>query len=52
MILFFGIINLILIFWQLSTGLRLIKVSPKTHRRTGIALVISALIHAGLALLA
>lgn len=52
MILFFGILNLILLLWQLATGLHVIKISYKTHRKTGIALVISALIHAGLALLA
>ena len=52
MILAFGVLNIILLVWQLLTGLRVIRVSPRIHRKTGIALVCSALIHAGMALLA
>ncbi len=52
MILAFGIINLILLAWQLLTGLHVIRVSARTHRKTGIVLVISASLHAGMALLA
>jgi len=52
MILGFGVINMILLIWQLLTGLHIIGVSPGVHRKTGIALVISATLHAGMALLA
>ena len=52
MILAFGILNLILILWQLLTGLHVIRVSPRLHRNTGIALAASAVIHASLALIA
>jgi len=51
MVLIFGIINLVLLLFQLSTGKRWIKVSFATHRKSGIALVISAVIHAILAIL-
>jgi len=51
MILGLGILNFLLILWQLSTGMRWIKISYKTHRKTGIALLVSALIHGSLALL-
>jgi len=52
LILILGIINLILLFFQLSTGLRWMKVRFGIHRKTGIALLISAVLHALLALLA
>ena len=45
-VLILGIINFLLILFQLSSGLRLIKVSFLTHRKTGIALLISASLHA------
>lgn len=51
-ILVFGILNLFLVVFQLCTGMRWIKVSFKTHRRAGIILLVSAVIHAGLAFLA
>ena len=51
MILAFGILNIILILWQLLTGLHVIRVSTRTHRNTGIVLVASAMIHATMALL-
>ncbi len=51
-ILILGILNLVLLVFQLCTGLRWIRVSFKTHRRTGIILFVSAVTHAGLALLA
>ncbi len=50
-ILLFGIFNLILVLFQLSTGFRWIAVSFRTHRRTGIILLVSALIHSILAFL-
>ena len=45
-VLILGVINFLLILFQLSSGLRLIKVSFLTHRKTGIALLISASVHA------
>lgn len=52
MILALGIINLILLAWQLVTGLHIIRISPSIHRKTGIVLVVTALLHAGMAVLA
>ncbi|MFO8111326.1 MAG: hypothetical protein R6T92_02345 [Desulfosalsimonadaceae bacterium] len=52
MILALGVINMVLILWQLLTGLHIIGVSPGLHRKTGIALVFTAALHAGMALLA
>ncbi len=45
-VLILGVINFLLILFQLSSGLRLVKVSFPTHRKTGIVLLISAFIHA------
>jgi len=45
-VLILGVINFLLILFQLSSGLRLINVSFLTHRKTGIALLISASLHA------
>ena len=52
MILAFGVLNIVLLVWQLLTGLHVIRISPRVHRKTGIALVASAVVHASLALLA
>ena len=51
-ILILGVLNLVLALFQLGTGMHWVKVPVKIHRTTGILLVISALIHGGLALLA
>ena len=51
-ILVLGILNMLLILFQLSTGLRWIKVPYKVHRGTGIILLISAFLHAFFAFLA
>lgn len=51
-ILILGICNLLLICFQLLSGLRIIKVGIKLHRKTGIALFVFALTHGLLALLA
>ena len=51
-VLILGLINMILILFQLSTGLRWIKVSFRTHRKTGMTLSISAALHGLLAYLA
>jgi len=45
-ILILGFLNMILILFQLSTGLRWIKVPFGIHRRTGMILFISAALHA------
>jgi hypothetical protein len=50
-VLILGVINFLLILFQLSSGLRLIKVSFLTHRKTGIVLLISASLHALFAIL-
>lgn len=52
MILLFGILNFALILFQMSTGLRWIKVPFGVHRKSGRILFISATLHALLALLA
>ena len=51
-ILMLGLINMILILFQLNTVLRWIKVPFGMHRRTGMILFISAALHAILAYLA
>jgi len=51
-ILVLGVINMILILFQLGTGLRWIKVPFRMHRRTGIILFIGAALHGTLAFLA
>lgn len=44
-----GILNLILLLYQLMSGLRFFKFSFKIHKFSGILLVISAVFHAILA---
>jgi hypothetical protein len=51
-VLILGLINMILVLFQLSTGLRWIKVPFQTHRRTGMILFVSAALHGFLAYLA
>lgn len=51
-ILLLGLCNLALIVFQLASGLRLIRVRLGVHKKTGILLLIIALIHGGLAYLA
>ena len=50
-ILLLGIVNLLLLSFQLSSGLRWVKVPFGVHRKTGIALFISALLHGILGLI-
>jgi len=52
MILILGIVNMVLILFQMSTGLRWIRVSFQVHKTTGIALFFCAALHAILAILA
>ena len=51
-VLILGIVNFLLLLFQLSSGLRWIKVNMAFHRKTGITLVIVALCHGILAYLA
>lgn len=44
-ILVLGLINLLLLSLQLSSGLRWIKLPFGIHRKTGIALFVTAVIH-------
>jgi len=50
-ILILGVINFMLLLFQLSTGLRWIKVKFGVHRKTGILLFITAFIHGFLGIL-
>jgi hypothetical protein len=51
-ILVLGICNFALILFQLATGLRIIKIRLGVHKKTGIALLVVAVIHGVLAILA
>ncbi len=51
-ILLLGICNLALILFQLATGLRYLKVRIGVHKKTGITLLILAILHGTLAFLA
>ena len=48
-ILLLGMLNMVLILFQMSTGLRWIRVPIGVHKRTGMLLFVSALVHALLA---
>lgn len=50
MILSLGILNLLLILFQLSSGRRWIKVPFGVHKRTGMLLFFSAALHGLLAI--
>ena len=52
LILILGILNLALLCFQLATGMHWIKVPVKYHRASGKILFLSAVAHAGLAMLA
>jgi hypothetical protein len=47
-----GVLNFILVLFQMSSGLRWIRVPLGLHKRTGFTLVISATLHAIFAYLA
>jgi hypothetical protein len=47
-----GLVNLLLLLFQLSTGLRWIKVRFGVHKKTGILLFVTATIHGVLGFLA
>jgi hypothetical protein len=50
-ILILGIINFLLLLFQVSSGMRWIKVKMTLHRKTGIILLITAFFHGLLAIL-
>jgi len=50
-VLILGIINLLLIFFQIGSGKRYLKVNFILHRRLGLLLLVTAIIHAVLAYL-
>ena len=50
-ILLLGMLNMVLILFQMSTGLRWFRVPLGVHKRTGMLLFVSALVHALLAYL-
>ena len=52
LILILGLLNLALVLFQLSTGMRWVKVPFKVHRTSGKLLVVSAAVHGLLAALA
>jgi hypothetical protein len=52
MILILGILNMLLILFQISSGLRWIKVPFGVHKRTGVVLFFSAALHGLLAIYA
>lgn len=52
LILILGIVNFLLLLFQLVTGQRWIRVKLGVHRKTGILLFVLATIHGLLALLA
>jgi hypothetical protein len=50
-ILILGIINFLLLLFQISSGMRWIKVKMALHRKTGVTLLITAFFHGLLAIL-
>jgi len=50
-ILILGIVNFLLLLFQISTGLRWVRIRMTIHRKTGITLFIIAFIHGTLAIL-
>jgi hypothetical protein len=51
-ILLLGIINLLLLIFQLLSGLHIIQVKLGVHKRTGIILFVTGLLHGVLGILA
>ncbi len=50
-ILILGIINFLLLLFQVSSGMRWIKVKMTLHRKAGITLLVTAFFHGLLAIL-
>lgn len=51
-ILVLGVVNMVLLLFQLLSGLRIITVPFGLHRKTGIALFCVAVVHGSLGLIA
>lgn len=51
LVLLLGMVNLILILFQVSTGKKWLKINFSWHRRLGVLLLLTALAHAVLAYL-
>jgi hypothetical protein len=51
-ILILGLCNLILLLFQAASGLRIIKVRYSIHKKTGIVLLVTGLIHGFLGIVA
>ncbi len=51
LVLILGIVNLALVFFQVSTGKKWLKVNFLWHRRLGVLLLLTAIVHAVLAYL-
>jgi len=51
LVLILGIINLVLVLFQVSTGKKWLKVNFLWHRRLGVVLLLTAVVHAVLAYL-
>lgn len=51
LVLVLGIINLLLVLFQVSTGKKWLKIKFVWHRRLGVLLLITAIVHAILAYL-
>lgn len=47
-----GLVNLVLLAFQLVSGLHLVRIPIGLHKKTGIALAVTATVHATLAMLA
>ena len=45
LVMIMGAVNILLVFFQLLSGLRIIKVSYTLHRRTGMLLLVCAIVH-------
>jgi len=50
-VLILGILNFLLVLFQISSGMRWVKVKMTLHRKTGITLLITAFFHGLLAIL-
>ncbi|HDP79402.1 MAG TPA: hypothetical protein ENN21_01010 [Spirochaetes bacterium] len=50
-VLVLGVVNLLLVAFQLLSGLRLVKAPFSLHRKTGIALAVLAALHGALAVI-
>ncbi len=51
LVLILGIVNLVLVLFQVSTGKKWLKVNFAWHRRLGLVLLLTATVHAVLAYL-